>query len=364
MKNYLYLMLLLTLLSSCEKEIFVEVEVEKEHSWKVDSAFIFDKAIQLNSFATNEKLFLLGPRFFTSRVTLHVTQIDPFPIQTIFWYLHLQEPSIEKKMPIGPDFFASFKSDEKRVTFYPTASPTYNGLTFTMPSFDSDFVNFDFTHYSFGECIAINSLNQVLIPYAAKVGSSNQTKLLLLRIKSTANENPEFPSLSISTQQVLTFNDQFAHTTYGLYAVNDHFYITQYNSSYRINSDGEITSISVPWAMNMFEFEGTIYAIGYYNNKLYYSTDNGYTWTESIQLNTQFNLVLYTKIDNRMVAYYNHQLFEIIPSHTSITAVELDNDGLQGRKITSVSIFDGNVYVTTLSGVYRKKFEDFFKEKL
>ena len=48
------------LLIGCEKEKIVEVEVEKEYSWKAHKSFTHENVTQMNSFATDDYLFLKG----------------------------------------------------------------------------------------------------------------------------------------------------------------------------------------------------------------------------------------------------------------------------------------------------------------
>lgn len=75
----------------------------------------------------------------------------------------------------------------------------------------------------------------------------------------------------------------------------------------------------------------------------------------------------YKKIDDKIIGYCNSQIFElnikIDANKYELSLTELDNDGLEGKIITSVSKFDNKIYLTSFSGVYYKDYDDFFVKK-
>jgi hypothetical protein len=77
-----------------------------------------------------------------------------------------------------------------------------------------------------------------------------------------------------------------------------------------------------------------------------------------------YSFLNYTKIDNKIIGYRYGQLWDISVSETELIAKELDNDGLDGISITSVSKFDDKVYLSTLSGVFYKIADEFFDYKI
>ena len=96
---------------------------------------------------------------------------------------------------------------------------------------------------------------------------------------------------------------------------------------------------------------------------MFYSTDNGFTWTEGYETPWELVLLNYAKINGKLIGYRYAQLFEITINENEFQAKELDNDGLEGKSITSVSKFDNKVYLTSLSGVFYKPVDEFFIEK-
>ena len=94
-----------------------------------------------------------------------------------------------------------------------------------------------------------------------------------------------------------------------------------------------------------------------------YSTDNGFNWNRVSTAEQETAYLNYSVIAGRVVGYWKSQLWEFSLKKDGYTTVELDNDGLNGKIITSVSGYKDKVYVTTLSGVYYKNTTDLFQEK-
>ena len=71
-----------------------------------------------------------------------------------------------------------------------------------------------------------------------------------------------------------------------------------------------------------------------------------------------------SKVDDKIVGYRYSQLWEITFSENDVVVRELDNYGIDGVSITSLSVFDNNVYLSTMSGVFYKPVDNFFESKI
>ncbi|MGD9994776.1 MAG: hypothetical protein AB7S69_15870 [Salinivirgaceae bacterium] len=145
-------------------------------------------------------------------------------------------------------------------------------------------------------------------------------------------------------------------------SVGDNFFLTTDSKVYRIDNLGNIDNVLETRLNRIIESSGTLYGFG--RDNVYISSDNGLTWNTGYLVQYEYSLLNYTKIDDKIIAYRYGQLWEIVINKTEVEAKELDNDGLDGISITSVSKFDGKVYLSTLSGVYYKMTEDFFEYKI
>ena len=111
----------------------------------------------------------------------------------------------------------------------------------------------------------------------------------------------------------------------------------------------------------IFEDSGRL--IGFGANNIFSSSDNGLTWIKGGETPWLIASVNFAKIDGKIIGYRYAQLWEVSTTETSFNFKELDNDGLDGKMITSVSEFDDKVFITSLSGVYRRPSDEFFTYK-
>ena len=65
---------------------------------------------------------------------------------------------------------------------------------------------------------------------------------------------------------------------------------------------------------------------------------------------------------SRTLAFEQNHIYRVHVDGTRIRLAELDNNGLDGHGITSLSTFDEKVYVTTRTGVFEKPVTDFFEQ--
>ncbi|MEM6379251.1 MAG: hypothetical protein AAF705_13655 [Bacteroidota bacterium] len=352
------------LIASCEEEKIVEVE--REYSWKADDNFIYDNVVQMNSFATDDMLFFRGHTSFTSMVADSLEHPDYPDIGRVVHFPHWYTQSTDEKLPICADFFVSAVSNGF-LAFIPNRDPTSQSasVSFNMKTLDENFGIFESSHFSGGEKIVINDQSQVLVPYKnwSPDGPyiSGGPKLALINIKYDSTNTSFYHKLDTVGIQLLSIDDQFQNSTIALESIGSNFFVTTDTKVYRIDGDGRMVTVLDERLYKIFEDSGRL--IGFGANNIFSSSDNGLTWIKGGETPWLIASVNFAKIDGKIIGYRYAQLWEVSTTETSFNFKELDNDGLDGKMITSVSEFDDKVFITSLSGVYRRPSDEFFTYK-
>jgi hypothetical protein len=345
----------------CEKEKIVEVIKEKEYNWISHDDFQYNDVVQMNSYSTKDRLFFLGYSSFSSLVPDSISHPDlPFGGNVSHYDNWYEQPS-EKKLPICADYFISYNQLNGWVAFIPTMNPVTSetSVSINLKFIDSTYAYFDLLHFSSGECIAINEQKQALIPYVSFVDSKTILKLALVDIKTELIYNVKLDTIQT---KILSITDDYQYNVIALESIGDYFFLTTNSKVYRIDNLGNIENVLETRLNKIIESSGTLYGFG--RDNIYISSNKGLTWNIGYSVQYDYSLLNYTKIDNKIIGYRYGQLWDISVSEKELIAKELDNDGLDGISITSVSKFDGKVYLSTLSGVYYKLADEFIDYKI
>jgi hypothetical protein len=355
-KATLYLLLSTLAFLGCTKEKIIEIPtpVDKQYRWKLDSNFLYNNSIIMNSLATENELYLYG-RYFS------VLSYDKDSKEKVINYGLRGEPNPNFKMPISSSFFIN--TFQSTVIFIPTLQPVSGGEQYyRIGNVNPNLTNIlALPSYDFGQCMAINNKNQALIPYSSydpinNIGS-NYFSFLLVNINVT---NDGYRAEVAKTQTVVIDNEGPYVTN--LFTHKDYF-ITLLRKNYKVYTDGKFKQISPNYALKkVFQKSDTLYAFSF-DGSILRSTNDAEDW---IKLGTgNFNLanLNYYLINNEVIGTYFSQLFHFKINGNNITIREIDNDGLVTRYITSVSKFKEKVFVTTLTGVYTIDYKTFFKYK-
>jgi hypothetical protein len=345
--------------ASCEKEKIIEVEVEKQHSWQLSDHFLYDQKVLFNSHADSAGLYAMSKKSFS---TLTKIKSDPTNYNVEHAYLWFEYP-IDYKMPINSNVFAG--TGESYVLFFPTKSPvgTSGVLRMQMQDIDPLFAMFDMSASFLGEGIAINDKQQCLIPYL-QYEFDTEGNRYISAIPSFILAELSVLGESIDTVSCSRFSidDSSAQGLRKLHSIDDYFIISMNRKCFRLSADLEVKEVLNGPLSGVIKNRFELYGIG--GSKIYKSTDHGNSWQllgENIdQLYQFFN---FSVIENEIIMYRFSQLFHVEIGDTRIEAKEIDNDGLEGNSISSLSQFDGKVYVTTFSGMYTRSIEDFFTYK-
>jgi hypothetical protein len=332
-----------------------KVYIEKEYNWKKHPEFECQNAILLNSYATDERLFVFGQTAFSSLETnLNNEKVSHYK-------LYKEQPALVK-LAITADYFVNlFTFDNGYLELNSTINPYRGKLYFRMQEIDSTFHNFYYAPLV--NSMIINENNQLLIPYSTYKNSSTQIKFELIDVRTNYN-NGYFAVDTIKTK-IIEIPDIHQNSINAIESIGNSFIVTMHTKVYRIDSTGNIVEVLENQNISkIIRTGGKLY--GFIQNKVFISQDDGLSWNEAFtfqNIQSNFHYLNYAKVDEKVIGYRDDRLWEINISDTELSAKELDNDGLDGKTITSVSQFDGKVYFTTLSGLYYKALDGFFKHK-
>ena len=367
MKKVLFLICCSLLLISCETEKIVEIEkeieieVEKQYKWKSHPDFKYQEMVQMNSYANDDYLFFQGLKSFGSFVPDSLAHPqNPFGGPGVLYYNWYNQPN-DEKLPMCADYLISYDPLNGKVAFNPTMNPVNVGtsVSFEMKAIDKTFSDFSMNHFSSGECMKINKQNQALIPYMAYDGPYKVLKMAWVDIKV---EQSNAVYLDTIETKIIDIPDEWQNNLVALESIGDYFFITTDSKVYRIDNFGNIASVLDNRLFNIIESSGKLYGIA--AGHIYISSDEGLTWEKGYAIQAELIWLSYTAFDDRIIAYRNAQLWEIVVNEKELIAKELDDDALVGISITSVSKFDEKVYLSTLGGVYYKSLDEFFDYKI
>ena len=373
MKQYLTLAFIALLFAQCteEKIEIQELEIEKEFSWESHPNFQYDNAIQINSFANDQFCFFMGINSMSSMVeegTSHPSSILGGHI--LHYNLDNQHP-LYAKFPICDTYCVTESARGNQwISLKPNLSPILimgsktSWVDINIAEIDPYFMKVSHIHSNNGESILMNN-NQTLVMYQTTIEKNSRLRALLIDVNIT-KERTNYILDTLKTQ-ILEFGPyhQFQESNYSF---DGSFYICPSSEeTYRISKAGQLTKVVNAGFKRLFKYDNVLVGFSFSNSDAYISTDNGQTWKNEFKVPIpELYLLSYTKINDKLVGFYNSQVFEISFSDgfKEYTIKELDNYGLEGKKITSLSMFNKKVYTTTLSGVFTRDIDDFFTEKI
>jgi len=351
MKNLSYFLLVL-LLTGCTKEKIIEKE--KEYRWKVQTGFSYQDAVVLNSYATSDKLYLIGRSFYTLSDSL--SEDGGYPRTTLLNYGF----NIDNRMPIKDQIYV-YSFGDSSINVIPTKNTVNNvsngSFWINMKERVSDFYEFVFVIYWGGECMKINNQNQILIPYKDK---AYKLSFLLMDI----NVEQEFviggDKADTLKTRIIRFHDEYGINS--LFSTKDYFIVSADRKTYKIKSDGSAIKVFDGIFTSIFQKSDTLYGIR--PGRIYRSVDNGESWPDSGDIISEFSSFMnFCLINNEIIATYYDQIFHVVINNGTFTVREIDNDGLEYNFITSVSKYKNKVFVTSETGVYYIDYKEFFTYK-
>lgn len=346
---------LILLIISCEKEKVVFVE--KPISWSKHDNFLNGHQIQMNSYATNDNLFLFGTTLFTKFSVVSGDSNQVYPETS---YNRLDYP-IQYKLPIGSINNAA--PTESYVTIRSNKEYLLNQTLkrINMYDIDSNFWRFDFPPYWMSECMILNGNNQCLIPYNTHLPNSSAQVSLSARLCILEIHRDSYNQVLDTLVPVPIPIDSNLGGCLSLHTFDGNFYACLSKATLRISPDYNVSLVSNEKLYQIFKYKDALYGVGI--NYLFKSDDNGLNWYPLLQVSESASFNNYQVINNELIAFRDGQILHLIIENNTIQEREIMNDGLEDTEITSISQFKGKVYVTSFSGVFTKDLSAFFTYK-
>ncbi|WP_207434034.1 hypothetical protein [Sabulibacter ruber] len=338
---------------SCEETEEEEVTPKTpEATWQEDGRFLYDTRVQTNSHAVSGKLFVMGLNSLTT-----LAQDKGKDVTTRSILESVRNPT-QYKYPVSDDLLA-VAFDQSTVVCYPNYWPSIqSGVGIHLPTIDPKFREFDFPLAAQSECMKISPNKVLAIPYQAIDGM----KVLLVRLQIQPSTRGLWDEVSITNTQIVQISSNHVYTQF-LSFLEDGFYLGNGEATFHLSENGSLQKLRDNGLRGLFTYKQNIY--GLFNDGLHQSTD-GKSWNLKADIST-LNLLSYTSLnDTLLIGTYNDQMFQIRINPTTLSMLELKNEGMKGHKITSLALFNHKVFVTTLSGVFVKEEKDFlsYKEQL
>ena len=363
MKKLLPFFLLLSILFSCEEPevIIQEVEVPREVDFE-ELAFsrgVFQRFFTMER--VGESILALGEN--------RIARINPDGNHdncVFFW-------KDANKEPISEDFYLN--STETALQFWSSKSGSICSdqlrTNLRNDSIDVDVNPNPLSQLQFLENYALISGNHVLYPYST--GAENQLNLALIEMDFSENsgtfarvfpgeiEKIAFPGVSIFDYTFLqwSLDDGFIFSIGG---IDPSAYGT-----YKINTDGTYQKIFDQLFIRVFSYQNRLYAMYDNFNQSYIleSQDGGLSWTQRFAgEGIALAATTFYELDGELIGHWNGQLVLVEEfSNDLFKTVELNPRELENDYITSINKLGDKVYISTLSGLFSRDWEEFLADK-
>lgn len=371
-KRNVFVLIIIVLFSiSCEKENIVEVF--KTHKWNNHPAFQYDNSILLNSFSVDSSYMVISGTDFFSKVgdVANLGGYDSIFEDDFIKQKNIAIKPVSRKIPITSQITVTYKetgSSAAQVNFISTAnygSAASYSTTLKMEEVDPTFSGFNFERAAWNDCIAINENGQVLIPYYSRSNEVVQLRLLLVNTQQTGSSM--LPTEILDTK-IIKIEDEYEYHVNYLQSSNELFFVTTDSKTYRIDTEGNLTDKFDDFHLyDMVQRNDTLYAFGYDftlgQNEFLHSTNNGKIWNKTSTSEFEIAHLNLTTIEDKTIGYWRSQIWQVMFSDSGYSVVELDNDGLAGEIITSITAYKNKVYATTRSGLFYRNLSNLFEIK-
>ena len=366
MKKPTFLYVLLLLLISCER---VEYR-EPEHMWQEDERFTYQERILFNAHKTEDYLLIQGMCHFTSISDSAFHKDSP---GSDYCHYKMRTTETERRYPIGDYFYLHDIINDAKILLGPTYSLGNQSARrlYDFHQIDSTFIRFNFPWFWNSECIGITG-KYMLVPY---IGShinekgekqENSTSTLCLFKMDVGNYGLIHHLDTVWTKKINIPQITYLDRVFRIFSVENGFFVTAYSGFYRVDTTGNIKRVIDHYIVVFIHDEASnnYYGIDEEGN-WFFSADKGNSWWHiTSDVSDDLIRLRYTNIYGSIVGYYYSQLFKIDFTGDKVFITELENDGLENNRITSISEFkDSLVYVTTMTGGFYTDKTNFFKEK-
>lgn len=335
-------------ISNCEEPIIetVEIEVPLVKAWQENEEFRFYGKIRTNSLATEDMLLVDGPYIFNKILPDGSVEEEGKRHHPEFY-----------KLPIHKDYFLDFNTAAGVVKFSNHTSPLDTDARVNFHTIEEGFEQIDLGSTVHARVsISINEEGQCLIP----IRNQNINDSLILYLFKVEIPSPFVLTRITDTIRVtIPMEDIEIKNAIGF---EDYFLISTPEGVYKINDDGSYRQvIDSSNVLRFFEHGGKVYAIETNLTQVFHiSSDEGENWISK----GGYPEPLYESqsLGDSLIVYRFDRLYTLFLGEDSYRLRQLNNEGLERAKITSVASFGNTVYVTTLTGVYQRDLDLFYED--
>ena len=190
-------------------------------------------------------------------------------------------------------------------------------------------------------------------------------RLLLVNTEQTGDNTS--PTKILDTK-IIKIEDEFEIRVNRLQSLNELFFVTTDTKTYRIDTEGNLTDKFDDYQLyNIVQRNDTLYAFGYdftlEQKEFLHSTNHGRVWDKISTSQTEIAYLNFTTIENKIIGYWRSQIWQFDFSESGYRVVELDNDGLTGEIITSITAYKNKAYATTRTGLFYRNLSNLFEIK-
>ncbi|MEM6801768.1 MAG: hypothetical protein AAF696_10230 [Bacteroidota bacterium] len=363
MKKSLLFFLLLSFLFSCQEAetIIQEVEVPREVDFE-ELAFsrgVFQRYFNMHK--AGESLLVLGENRI-ARIKLNEEDENcVYPWKD------------SHKEAISDDFYLN--TTQNSLEFWSSISGSLCSsqlrTSLQNDSIDENINPSNTSQLNFLNFYSLISESHVLFPYSQ--GTNRKLKLALINMDFSQNSGTfarVFPEKihTIEIQGVSYDDYLFLH-----WSMEDGFIFTvggndpQAFGTYKMNMDGSYQKIFDRVFIRVFSYQGRLYAMYDYFDQSYIieSQDGGLSWNQRFVADgIALAATSFYELDDHLVGHWNGQLILVEEFNDSLfTTVELEARELENDYITSLAKLGDKVYISTLSGIFSRDWEEFLGDK-
>ncbi len=362
--NIITALFFLLLTQGCQQEGDGIFDLEQEIPGTVfkEDALNFGRQIILNAKVVKNMLYLLNPSFFTNFTA--DSEEDPSSPLHFTTLSYFKKHCISKNyMALSPSYANSqliqFNSTNENLFFWEEIGLYINRVGGVPGDSTLDYTQYNTTAF---DNTAINEFDNAVLPVIKKTDTSAIVFILfdLRALVGSANpDNVNFPynerlNLPKEKYTEIIFPQEANHKINRIESFQQNFYVSTAENTYLIRPDGSLQFLMEGSANDFFEYDGKIYAD--FGDRISFTPDDGKTW-QTINNTAIFSEFReFQDVYGHLIFFHEDKLYLVNPDDFSFSI--LNNEGLQGSKITAVLPFYQRVYVATLSGLFHKPIEN------
>jgi hypothetical protein len=373
MKTNLILMVLFVFLfSNCRKENNNIVEdndvIEKEVNWELVNQFTGENGIVLNSFAAKDRIY-----FSVINAWCSLDFGNNYDGTLKEYYLN---KSVEKKVPITEELFAYYN----HYSYQNSDEITINSTTYCyqteLPHYSLELIDTASTYidkiFRKKNCMSISNSSYCLVPTHTK---QNQPAFYIIkpRLYKSGNQIIVDHNVSHSIISKVVIENEETKNIETVDSYYDNFFVSCDSKAYMIDTLGNFVPIINEKIWQFINKSDSIIAISMYHDdksafNTYVSKDKGLTWNKTSDIpskdmgNVYASSLVFSNVNNELIAFPAYEygaLYHLVIKNGQYELKSMKSKGLENCDITSISYFNKQVYITTLSGVYVKKWDYF-----